>query len=707
MNRYSRTLSALLLSFVASVAATGSASALPSIELTSAVGGTLLPFTVGQAFQQGDVPSGNSVVGIGALQVIPKNLWPDGSLKYAIVSGRANLVANVPMPISLNLGSPGAGSALTTANLRATNVTASIGAGSFGSASWSGADFDSPFLTWVSGPEMSSWIYRKQIGADPHLVGWLEVRLYAGGAVEVLPWVENGYLLVSSPSNKSATYTFSLGGAQRFSQLADLLNHQRMVLASGSTLSHWLGASPEITPVHDVAYLQATRLVPTYAGVTSSGSPLWSRITQSYTPLAQANYPTSMGATGYDGSIGPIPEWDVAYLTSQGDPRAYRGIVINGYAAGRYGIHFRDETTNRPPRFTSHPNLVLHNSSGVSDIGASSTGTYTPAATGTTPPAWKTSHHPSVGYMAYLLTGRFYFMEEIAFSATVGYLKQNSGGPYANRQGSKGLLLSDAGANTTRGAAWSLRTLIQAATITPDSDPLHAEYVTCFEENVNYYHGRFIATPNNNPQGVSAPYSDYTPSAPPFMHSIWMEDFLTFSFGYGKDLVPISAAAAAKLDAFLAWKYQSIVGRLGGGGATEYCYRDAAQYTTAVAQLDAANWDGADAPGTWYGTWGDIYTATLGHANDCASGTTLRGTSGASPSSFDGYWGNLRPALAYAVDHGAVGAVAAYARLTGASNYATGAATLNDLPVWGVRPRNTGGGGDTTPPSAPSNLQAR
>ncbi len=684
------------------------ARALPvSFELTSATGGSNVPFTVGHAFQQGEVPSGSGVVGsLSTLQAIPMNRWPDGSLKYAIISGRINLSANVPQTVTLTTGNP-AGGALTTANLRATNVTASIGAGGFGSASWSGADFDSPFLTWVSGPEMSSWIYRKQIGSDAHLVGWLEVRLYAGGAVVVLPWVENGYILVPSPANKNATYTFTMNGSQRFSQSIDLLNHQRMVLASGSTFSHWSGTDPQVVPRHDVAYLQATKLVPTYAGATSSGSVLWTRMTQTYTPLGQADLPSVMGATGYDPSIGPITEWDVAYLTSQADPRAYRAIVVNGYSTGRYGLHFRDETTNRPPRFSSFPNLVLDRSCGIADIGASSTNFYTPAATGTTPPVWKISHHPSIGYVAYLLTGRFYFMEEIAFSATANFLKQNDAGPNSNRQGIKGILVTSAGANTTRGAAWGLRTLIQAATIMPDSDPLHAEYVASFEENVNFYHGLYIATPGNNPQGVCAPYSDYTPTAPPYMHSIWMEDFLTFAFGYGKDLMPLSAAGVSKLDAFLTWKYQSIVGRFGGGGSNEHCYRDAAAYTMAVAPDDAAEWDGTTS-NAWYSNWGQNYVATVGHANDCDTGSTLRGSSGASPATFHGYWGNLRPALSYAVDHGAAGAAAAYARFTGASNYGTGAASMNDLPVWSVRPRNAGGStGDTTPPNPPASLIAR
>ena len=678
--------------------------ALPSFELTSAVGGANVPFTVGQAFKQGDVPSGASVVAnIGAFQAIPKNVWPDGSLKYAILSGTLTLSANSPSSVFLSTGSATGGSALTTADLRATNITASIGAGTFGSASWTNADFDLPFMTWVSGPQMSSWIYRKPIGLDANLVGWLEVRVYAGGAVEVLPWVENGYLRVPAASDKNATYTFTLNGSQRFSQAIDLLNHQRMVLASGSTFSYWIGADPQITPRQDVAYLQSTKFVPAYAGVTTSGSSLWTRMTQTYTPLAQSDFPVSMGATGYDGSIGPLPEWDVAYLTSSGDPRAYRSVVINGYCAGRYGIHFRDELTNRPPRFTALVNIVTGGNTGMSDVGASSTNLYTVTASGPTPPTFKTSHHPSMGFMAYLLTGRFYFMEEIEFSATANFIKQND----TTRGFTKGILRTDAGTNTTRGAAWALRTLVQAAAITPDADALHGDYVMSFEENVNFYHNLFISTANNNPQGFCKPYSDYNPGTPPWLNAIWMEDFLTFAFGYGKDLVPISGAGGTKLDAFLAWKYQSVVKRLGGSGATEYCFRDAAQYTFPVAASDNAKWDGTDPPGTWFADWGAIYLAATGHANDCASGTSLRGTSGADPSSFDGYWGNLRPAIAYAVDHGAVGAAAAYARLTTASNYATGAASLNDTPVWGVKPRTSGGSGDTTPPAAPANLIAR
>jgi hypothetical protein len=50
------------------------------------------------------------------------------------------------------------------------------------------------------------------------------------------------------------------------------------------------------------------------------------------------------------------------------------------------------------------------------------------------------------------------------------------------------------------------------------------------------------------------------------------------------------------------------------------------------------------------------------------------------------YWGNLQPAIAYAVDHGVPGATQAYQRMTSARNWPQFTAGLDASPVWGVRP---------------------
>ena len=462
-----------------------------SFDLTSAVGGANLPFALGFAFRKGDVPAGAQVAGnIPALQVSEKNRWPDGSLKFATVSGRADLVAGVARTIKLGVGVAPVGAALTTSDLRATGITASVGAGVFGAAAWSGADWDAPFQAWISGPQMSSWVYRKALGADPHLVAWLEVRLFTDGAVEILPWIENGYLNVAAPINKNAEYVFTLGGTERFRATFDLPNHCRSVLISGSRFSHWLGADPQVVPNHDKAYLQATRLVPTYGAVVPDSSGVWSTLPQTYSPLQQGNYANAMGMGGYQSAIGLLPEWDVLYLASN-SRRAYAGVITNAYSAGRFGIHYRDETTQRPLRFSSYPNLVTHGgaSTGIANTGASSKNSFTPGAQGTTPPTWDSPHHPSVGFTAYLLTGRFYFMEEVQFAATVNYLKNTDHA----RKFAGGVFQSNVGANTTRGAAWAIRTLAQAACVTPDNDnALRAEFTASMAANVEFYYATML-----------------------------------------------------------------------------------------------------------------------------------------------------------------------------------------------------------------------
>ncbi|OJX08676.1 MAG: hypothetical protein BGO72_15640 [Burkholderiales bacterium 70-64] len=566
--------------------------------------------------------------------------------------------------------------------MKATGVSASISYGSYGSATWSSNGWDTPFMSWISGPEMSSWLYRQPIGTDQHLVAWLEVRLYRGGAVEIVPWIENGYLLRAAPGERSGTAAFSINGNVRFSRDITLYNHTRAVLGSGQTLSHWLGSDPQVTFRHDMGYLQLTGLVPAYRGVTSPSARVFERIVTSYTPLGQHEYPNGMGAGGFHPSIGPLPEWDVVYMTSDGDPRAWRAVQINGYAAGRYGFHFRDETTNRAPRISSYPNLVLGTGAGISSSGASSKNQYTPNATGGVPPAFATSHMPSIGYMAYLVTGRWYFIDEMQLLSSMVFLKQTD----TVRNFTDGIILSFAGANTTRGAAWALRALADVAAATPDDDqPLRSEFVASLEHNIDWHYTRYVAQ-QSNPLGLAQPYSDYTPGDGKIDSAAWMEDFLTWSFGNMKSVQAHTAALDDKLDRFLAWKYRSIVGRLGPNQAGNWSYRRAASYTVpyAPSEIETVDWVGGSGP--WYPNWGAAYAAA-NYPYD--AGTTLLDSYIDGDGLSTSYWGNLQPAIAYAVEQDAAGARDGYDRMVSAPNWQSAAKWFDsDTPVWSVRPRN-------------------
>jgi len=683
-------------------------------------------------------------------QVTVKGTWPDGSARFAVVAGRAELVADAALTLGFTVELAGfQAQALTTAHLRATGITAAVGCGPFGTAAWAAADWDKPFVTWVAGPEMSSWIYRQPVGSDAHLVAWLEVRLWAGGAVEVLPWVENGYLMVAAPTNKSASYHFTLGGVEVFRAAIDLPNHCRTPLVSGAALSHWLGADPELTVGHDAAYLQATRLVPTYAAEVAPTAPSVAGLPAQYTPLQPGSYPPGMGSAGYHGSIGLLPEWDVLYLAS-GASNTWAALQRNAYSAGRFGIHFRDETTQRPLRMSRHPTLVLGAGSGVSSSGASAAGSYTPNAGGTVPAAYASSHGPALGYMAYLVTGRFYHLETLQFQATLHYLKNGD----QARGGAAGIFKSNAGANTTRGAAWALRTLAQAAVATPDDDMLAPEFLASLDANVSYLYARYVAKPSN-PLGFITPYSDYTPPVaastlagstatqivlPGGYVQVTDGHYIGWQLVIGGEVRTVTAYAGAARTATVSAAYTVATAAAKFELRSDAVYFEASWmqdfFTAAIGMTlamkpaialeaqtrlnaffawkarsvvgrlgtaagsdylyrDAAPYTIAVAPtnfpdyeggtGPWFANWGQCYDASFAAGSP---GPRVDGPlRGGNFPEASSYWGILQPAIAYAVEHGVPGAAAAYVRMRAADNWAAFRANFNATPVWSVVPR--------------------
>lgn len=671
------------------------------------------PFCLGHAFKRGDVPAGSQMVGsISDLQVTPQTTWPDGSLKFAIVAGRAALTGGTPLSVTLSLGTPAAGTALALADLKATAVTASIDASAFGTVSWATTDWDGAFKEWVAGPKMSSWIYRKAVGADAHLVGWLEVRLWSGGEVEVLPWIENGYLNVASPINKSATYVFTLGGTQRMSAVIDLKHHQRTPVISGAELAYWLGTDPGVTPLADAAYLQASELVPTYRAVMAAGASRVAAQPTTFAPLQQGsfNYASdSMPSSGYQTPIGLLPEHDVLYLVANAADRAalYASVVRNGYSAGRYAIHFRDETTQRPPAFSAYPTLVLNGGQdhGIKDTGASTTSTYTPVPTGGSGPTWDLSHSPSVGYMAYLLTGRFYFKEEVQFAATANhfcitdYMRGGGGhngyNPAPGYTGAAGICTGLS--VQLRSGAWWFRTLTQALAATPDSgDPLRSELITCVENNCNFFHGIYVAQANNQLGVVEDPYPSYGLVPGHADIAIWQQDFVAGAWGMALSLgLPIGSTAATKMSAFFAWKSSSIVGRLGTSAGWNYI--NASVYTMPVSTVTPPDYYGGTGPWDTFKQAYDAKMAAYGGEDGAISTTDGVLGMGFPQASDPGMWHNLQPAIAYAVRHGVTGAQAAYDRMTAASNWSSIQPAFNLKPVWSIQPAFSGVSTLTTP----------
>jgi hypothetical protein len=680
-----------------------------ALTLSSPTSGAL-PFAAGFAFRQGDIPAGQGVVVSGATaQATIRNAWPDGSAKFALIAGTYTS-AGSPVTLTLSAGTASTGTALTTSDLDAAmagnNVV--IEAQGLGLASWSaGADWATPFATLVSGHRMSSWTYRKQMGSDAHLVAWLEVRLYAGGVVEVLPWIENGYLTVASAGTKTARLTFAMGGTTRYDSISDpdytstystvvaasgavsIAAQCRAVLVSGGATSHWLGTNPQVTPAPDRAYLAETKLVPTYRPTTIDEASL-AALTAQYRPMRLAHLPEGMGGGGYEAGIGLLPNQSALYLVS-GDARAYRAVLAAGLSLASYSIHYRDQATNRPILFASHPDKSTNTGSDV-----------IPTPSGSSPYAYAQSHHPAAAYLPYLLTGWNWFLEEMQFQTTLHYLASIP----AARQSASYFLHPSAnhfGSNNQggpRAIAWQWRTLAMTAAVTPDADTtMRGQFVSALNYNAQAYRqihetgtwaGGLSWAPNalglSWEPGFPATESGFVIGAP------WQDDFITMSVGFCWDLdVVTDTARKADLRWFRDFKYRAAVGRLGSqNDADEWNYRDAAPY-----HMYLGTPGGGGTTMAWFASWGAAYTANgpmrsgPAGANTGQTGNDLRGGNISSDGMVNSYWANIQPAIAYAVDHGALGSVDAYNRMTGASNYTTAAAAFSTTPGWGVRPRLT------------------
>jgi hypothetical protein len=410
-----------------------------------------------------------------------------------------------------------------------------------------------------------------------------------------------------------------------------------------------------------------------------------SRMVGSFTPLQAGNIVydgDSMASSGYQAPIGLLPEYDVFYLTVNNPVETYGAVVRNGYSAGRYAIHYRDETTNRPLRFSQYPNLVIgeYSGNGFKDTGGSTKSDYTPAATGTAPPGWDAAHSPSVGYLAYLVTGRFYFMEETQFAATANYL--GKGDNNVLRDGVKGLVKACLGAWQTRASAWMMRELVNALSVTPDDDTaLRNEFITSMQYNIDDYYNRYVAQPNN-PFGVVKPGESYD-GIGNSTFSPWQDDFVTATFGYALSLgLPLPSAYADKLSAFFQWKAKAVVGRL--GTSSDWWYINGDPYNATLSSVPLPDFDGGTGP--WYSTWAEFYTATYATKPAWFGGTEGVLAGEYMDDAAKGMWGNLQPAISYAVRHGAPGALDAYNRMIRASNWPTIQAMFNTRPVWGVEP---------------------
>lgn len=619
-----------------------------------------VPVTFGQVFRPGEVgenetlrarsPNGSDI----PLQVDKKTTNPDDSLRFAVLTvfvprlkGRG--VDKFELVKTSQTHGDVRGTELTRSALRQKGFNAIV------DVDWKGHRYSASAMklldtakaeVWLSGPLVKEWVVRSPLKdskgeEQPNLGVEFYIRAYRGlKHVRVGMAIDNDWSYAAAPRNMTYDVSISVGGKEVYRK-TDLTQYAH---TRWHGVFWWGGPRPRQAVWLNTAYIQTTGAVPQYESLRPSTRAL-NKLLSAWSPMQHGSLSKYMPATGAQPDIGLLPRWSALYLVS-GDLRAKRAVILNGEAGGSYSVHYQDKKTGQPLGIDQYPYVsiignpedMINHKTGKSEA--------MPKCAGDCKSPYRAeyAHMPSVAYLPYLITGDYYFLQELKFWANWHEVWMNP----SYREHSRGMLFPH---GQLRGQAWSLRELGYAAYIAPDSDPMKHYFNKIVQNNLEYLKQNYIDNPNaNNLHFVSdwgaVIYNGRRGIAP------WQQDFLNSVLDQLMRMGFVQARPVLK------WFSKFPVGRMTAPG---YCWISGAIYSLNVR-------DSQHAP--FYTTFRQAYDSSVSRAVRNASCNSSEmahalhlhrvGEMTGYAYSPTGFPSNMQPALAAAVDVGAPGAEKAW-----------------------------------------------
>jgi hypothetical protein len=424
--------------------------------------------TFGEAVPQGAAYAGLQV-GSLPTQTDIKSRWPDGSIRFAVVT------VNSPASASYAITETPAPTGTFTPTPPAASVALTVGTVTYVAAL---SNLPSSDL-WLSGPlayearSVVSPISTADGSAHPFLRVNFDTRVYSDGTSRVDVSVEN---VLDMPGATTVTYNvlmtvngqtvFAQSGVQHY-----YLTRWRKVVQVGAA------AIAAVTP--DFGPFERAKALPPYLRVVANV--VSSPIGAAYNILNAGALDPNMPAHGGRPELAPYPDWTARYLVYKNSTQ--RSFVLaNGDLSGSWPVHVRESATSSrsgvgPERLLSldqRPALwydVRAQGNGLDYVKGSPMpiveyGSTTPGP-GQSPLIPDDAHQPSIAYVPYLITGDRYYAEEMAFWANYSMLRTY---PADGVRSSQGILAY----NEVRGYAWALRNIVDAAAYYPDASPVRS-----------------------------------------------------------------------------------------------------------------------------------------------------------------------------------------------------------------------------------------
>ena len=538
------------------------------------------PMTLSLVFKQGDVPS-NVTANLGGsnltTQTDVKNRYTDGSVKHALVSFSIPQVSagqthNIDI---LNGGTNANSSFLTQAQLEASDFNASVNFSNFTNSGTNGSVTARQLLTnagttdyWMKGDVASEFLIRDQsTSVNSQLNVQYNVRKYAG-------W--NGYRVDSIVENTRT----DARGILKYDVDLQLGQSNPTSVLSETALKHnhdsrwhqveWFGDKPPEVEVHyDVDYLASTGAIPQYdTSLTVPESKIASeyaswqasdhglvdgRATTGINNTKRGLINPHFGATGGRQEIGLQPTWNARYLLSM-DNRLKEIMLNQADISSSVPIHLRESNPtksavgnpitmdDRPTLFYRAPHQVNAATAAdkVTNVGAVENWDWDGCTE--TSACWDAegAHQASFAYLPYLITGDQFYKEEMYFWASWDLMRTNPGfrGPAwpSPDYGTKGWL-----SDQSRGEAWTVRNISDAAFLAPDADSEQAYFTEKTNNILDQWVDEYI-TNGNFPAAAYWFRQSAAERADPLLDpnvtyytSPWMDDFVLLVLDQMKD----------------------------------------------------------------------------------------------------------------------------------------------------------------------------
>lgn len=667
--------------------------------------------TFGQPFVRGHVPRGVVATLNGQLlpaQVDVKRRHIDGSVRHAVIS--------VAMPASIAasraelelrqadaMPSTASGMAPADALAGGFDMVLEVTEGGQIYRASAAALLRAQAARWLDGPLATEFRLAGPLtaGTAPHPVfeALFDVRFFSSTSARVSVVFENA-LANAARGERTASFR--------------ILDQRGQVLFSQGSV--YVPAHARFRKVFDWGVQRATRLhvAPRLAYIVATGAAPRYDLTKTLDAQAitdiqalQAgglnevfgNGPIQsyMPTTGGRSDIGVLPQWDAVALYT-GDPRASDVSIAAGEYAGSFPIHLRNPATRKPYSIDRNPTVSIGwwgnaYSAPADQLPACASACPTKDGLAETDPRRATgsiygrihqpdtAHQPSLGFVPYLLSGDPYFLDELQFWAAYDLIVMSP----QYRLNGQGLVKDE----QTRAQAWSLRTLAQAAWITPDAQAEErAYYEAKVASNLGWYNQNAV---NSNPFGFWGEISNVAidggrpqagfASNVRSMVSPWQIDYFIASLDY------IAGLGYTDARPFRDWMAKLTIARFGGTHwprADATAYQMAARWIPPGCGMLATPPSYAGCPSTFplYDSLAAMHSATF--ANRDPSQEWWR-----SPACSMCYEANARVALAAAARAGLPNARAAYDALINDINAAMASlgrdAYLRD-PTWLIVP---------------------